>query len=313
MKWIEVVITTNQEASDGVSDILLALGANGVELVDPEAFKRVLFDNSHLDYADEGFLEQYGSHVVIKGYYQEDRNIENLKKTIELKLHELKPEIDPAPAAIDIKIRDDIEWKDVWKEYYKPFEIAPGYIVKPTWEDYIPKTGEVIIEMDPGMAFGTGTHETTKMCAELTAAAVVPGDSVMDIGCGTAILAMIAAHRGASKVLAIDIDDAAVKTAKENVLRNHLSQTIEVRESYLSGVVPTPYDVLVINIIADVIISLSSEFPLYLKHNGRLIVSGIIHARVDDVITACEQCGFNLSEHKKQGEWDAMVFQCIGS
>ncbi len=313
MKWIEVTVTTNQEASDAVSDVLLALGANGVEMVDPEAFARVLSDNSHLDYADAGFMDQFGTDVVIKAYYQDGRTHATLEAAIAEGLSNVSENFSILPGTLSLCVRDDVEWKDVWKDYYKPFEIAPGYIVKPSWETYDVRSGETVIEMDPGMAFGTGTHETTKMCAEFAVSTVQKGDTVMDIGCGTAILAMIAAYQGAENVLAIDIDDAAVKTASENVLRNGLTRQITVQESVLSDVPPFPYDVLLVNIIADVIIDLAPIFPEYLKPNGSLVVSGIIHGRVSEVITTLEQNGFNLSEHNSQGEWDAMVFQCIGS
>ncbi len=313
MKWIEATVTTNQEASDAVSDLLLGLGANGVELVDPEAFRKVLSDNSHLDYADEGFLDQYGTDVVIRAYFQDGRDQDDMKAVIAAGLQELAEWTDPAPAVVSLLVRDDVEWKDVWKDYYKPFELAPGFVVRPSWETYEAKPGETVIEMDPGMAFGTGTHETTRMCAQFAASVVKPGDRVMDIGCGTAILGIVAAKRGAVEVTAIDVDDAAVKTARENVERNGEAGRIRVICGVLDDVKPSAHDVLLVNIIADVIIALSPDFPRYLKQDGLLVTSGIIHSRMQDVITACEQNGFVLMEHHSEGEWDAMVFRCIVS
>ena len=313
MKWIEVTVTTNQLASEPVSDLLLSLGANGVEMVDPEAFRRVLSDNRHLDYADDGFLDQYGTDVVVRAYFQDGRDQVSIREVIRQGLDEMAAWADPAPGTVALAIRDDVEWKDVWKDYYKPFELAPGFVVKPSWEDYAPKGGEIVIEMDPGMAFGTGTHETTRMCAGFAAQRVKPGDRVVDIGCGTAILGIVAAKRGAVEVIALDIDDAAVKTARENVERNGVADCVHVRAGILADVMPSAHDVLLVNIIADVIIALAPAFPHYLKQGGLLIASGIIHSRMQDVLTACEQNGFVLAEHGAQGEWDAMVFQCIGS
>lgn len=313
MKWHEVSVTTNENAADSVSDLLLGLGANGVELVDPEAFRRVLSDNSHLDYADEGFLDQYGTDVVVRAYFQDGRDALLLRHSVEEGLAELAAWTDPAPGTVAVLLRDDVEWKDVWKDYYKPFSVAPGFVVKPSWEEYAQKPGEIVIEMDPGMAFGTGTHETTRMCAAFTADVVQPGDRVMDIGCGTAILGIIAAGKGAAAVTAIDIDDAAVKTARENVARNGVSDRVEVVCGVLEDLAPSPHEVLLVNIIADVIISLAPLFARYLAPGGKLVTSGIIHGRLDDVIAACEQNGFALLRHESDGEWDAMVFTCIGS
>lgn len=313
MKWHEVSVTTNEAASDAVSDLLLGLGANGVELVDPVAFRRVLSQNSHLDYADEGFLDQYGTDVIVRAYFQDGRDAAVIEQQILQGLAQVSEWTDPAPGRVEIRLRDDAEWKDVWKEYYKPFEVAPGFIVRPSWEAYEKRTGETVIEMDPGMAFGTGTHETTRMCARFAAQEVQPGDLVMDIGCGTAILGIIAAMKGAARVTVIDIDDAAVKTARENVNRNGVSDRVEVVCGVLEDIRPVPHDVLLVNIIADVIISLAPLFGAYLKTGGKLITSGIIHDRMQDVISACELHGFALIRHEAEGEWDAMVFACIGS
>ncbi len=313
MKWYEVSVTTNEAAADPVSDLLLGLGANGVEMVDPEAFQKVLSDNRHLDYADEGFLDQYGTDVVVRAYFQDGRDAAALTTSVRNGLAEMAAWVDPAPATLTLLLRDDAEWKDVWKDYYKPFELAPGFVVRPSWETYEARPGETVIEMDPGMAFGTGTHETTRMCAQFAARVVAPGDRVMDIGCGTAILGIVAALRGAEAVTAVDIDDAAVKTARENVERNRVADRVRVICGVLDDIAPSAHDVLLVNIIADVIISLSPDFPKYLRKDGLLVVSGIIHDRAGDVTAACEQQGFALVEHAAEGEWDAMVFRCIGS
>ena len=313
MKWHEVSVTTNETAADAVSDLLLGLGANGVELVDPEAFRRVLADNSHLDYADEGFLDQYGTDVIVRAYFQDGRDAGQLQLAVETDLANLKEWVDPSPGKVSVLLRDDAEWKDVWKEYYRPFLIAPGFVIKPSWETYQPKPDETVIEMDPGMAFGTGTHETTRMCARFAAEVVRPGDRVMDIGCGTAVLAIIAALKGAAGVTAIDIDDAAVKTARENVARNGVADRVKVVCGVLADLAPSPHDVLLVNIIADVIISLAPLFGRFLAQGGKLVTSGIIHGRMADVVAACEQNGFTLVAHEAEGEWDAMVFACIGS
>lgn len=313
MKWQELTITTNEASSDLVSDLLFSLGANGVELVDPPAFRKVLSDNAHLDYADEGFIERYGSDVIVRAYFQDGREAKGLRRIVTEGLLALSLEPGVSESNVTVKLRDDEEWKDVWKTFYVPFEIAPGFIIKPSWEEYEPKADEIILEMDPGMAFGTGTHETTRMCAKFAARHVKHGDSVLDIGCGTGILGIVAANCGAAEVLAIDIDDAAVKCARENVQKNRVSDRVHVVQGTLEDVPPVKRDVILINIVADIIIGLTPKFPDHLTENGLLVVSGIIHSRVQDVISACELQGFVIVEHDTEGEWDAMVFRCIGS
>ena len=308
MKWIEVSITTNESTAEAVSDLMLEMGSNGVEVVDPEAFREVLRDNSYLDYADDGFIESFGESVIVRGYFQDGRDQQELLGNVKDGLEKIAIFNDPSPATVDLLIRDDSEWNETWKAYFKPFELAPGFVVCPSWEKYEAKPGELIIELDPGMAFGTGTHETTKMCAEFAAEYVKQGDRVMDVGCGTAILAITAAGKGASKVTAIDIDDAAVKTAKENVIRNRVEDRIEVLQGILQDLPAEPCDVLLVNIIADVIISLAPVFRNYLKDDGHVVLSGIIRSRQQEVIDACEENGLILVTERTKGEWVAMVF-----
>lgn len=307
MKWLEVIITTNQMMAEEVSDMLISLGSNGVEMVDPDAFRQAMRQNAYLDYADEGFIEQYGEHVIVKGYFQDGRDPESLLGALREKMAETDVS-DYAPGTMQAVIRDDTEWKDVWKEYYKPFELATGYIVKPSWEEYVVKPGETLLELDPGMAFGTGTHETTKMCAQFAAEIVRPGDKVIDIGCGTAILGILAAKSGAERVLAVDIDDAAVRTAKENALRNNVDTVVTVVHGILDDVAPEPFDVLLVNIIANVIIQLAPDFKKYMAEGAQIVLSGIIRDRQQDVIQAMEEQNFFLKEERTMGEWVAMVF-----
>lgn len=326
MKWLEVSVTTTQQMSDAVSDLLLELGSNGVEMVDPEAFRQVQRDNAWLDYTDEGFLDQYGDDVVVRGYFQDGRDPEALRAELLAALGAMGRDgaagnesaagmnlpvsgsASNASTQVIVVVRDDSEWKDVWKDYYKPFELAPGFIVKPSWEEYDPKPGETILELDPGMAFGTGTHETTRMCAEFAVAVTRPGDVVLDVGCGTAILGITAAKCGASRVLAIDVDDAAVRTARENVSRNAVADRVEVVHGVLDDVVPLPCDVLLVNIIADVIIQLAPAFRAYMAPDAEIVLSGIIRDRQADVVAAMERENFFMRAEKTMGEWVAMVF-----
>ncbi len=308
MKWIEISITTNQEALEAVSELLMSMGANGTELVDPYAFRQVLENNRYLDYADDGFIDSYGTDVIAKAYFSEDRNPQEMVDELNQRLAELTEYMAIGPGMVSWKIRDDAEWKDTWKEYYKPFKFTEKIVIKPSWEQYAPKGDEIIIEMDPGMAFGTGTHETTKMCALLGEKYLKTGDQVLDLGCGTAILAVLAAKLGAAGALAVDIDDAAVKVARQNVQNNGEEKKITVMQGVLENVPPKPYDLVFINIIADVILSIAPEVRPYLSQTGHLVLSGIISTRRDEVVSAYTALGFGFVEELKMGEWTALAF-----
>jgi ribosomal protein L11 methyltransferase len=208
---------------------------------------------------------------------------------------------------------DDEDWSTAWKKYYKPFHISDSVVIKPSWEDYDKKDGEIIIELDPGMAFGTGTHETTRLCSQLLERHVRKGDTLIDVGCGTGILSIIAVKLGAAKATAIDIDDVAARVTGENCAINGVSDSIDVRKGVLADIEPFKADLVVANIIADVVIKLSEPMPQYLKKGGILLTSGIIRERREDVVKAYTGLGFEVISIDEMGEWVAIVFKCPDS
>lgn len=308
MEWIEISVTTTKEASEAVTGKLMDMGANGVEIIDRDEFRKVLESNKYLDYADNGFIEKYGPDVVVKAYFPTDRHPAGICGELDAALADMAGYMDIGLGVVQFAKRDDSEWKDTWKQYFKPFRLTDKIVVKPSWEHYDRKADEIIIEMDPGMAFGTGTHETTRMCATLGEKYVRNGDKVLDLGCGTAILAILAVKMGAGSALAVDIDEAAVKAAQLNVENNGASQKTEVRRGELRNIKKEPYDLIFINIIADVIISLSGEIKEYVKSGTRIILSGIIKERKPEVLDAYRKEGFILEDEMTMGEWEAMVF-----
>jgi len=308
MKWYEIEITTTQEAQEAVSGLLMAKGAKGTEVVDPYAFREVLNKNAYLDYADQGLIDSYGPDVTVRAWFSEDCEIADLEEDIRKSMIILKEHVDTGKAEIAVRLRDDSEWKDNWKQYFKPFKFTSRIVVKPSWEEYQKSSDEMVIELDPGMAFGTGTHETTKMCALLGEKYLKPGDRVLDLGCGTAILAISAVKLGASSALAVDIDVQAVKTAKENILKNNVEDRIVVRQGELKDLKPEKFDLIFINIIADIILGLVEDLKKYTGTGTRILLSGIIKDRRDEVFEAYTQAGFGLLEEMQQGEWVAMAF-----
>ena len=194
-----------------------------------------------------------------------------------------------------------------WKKYYKPLKVSSRIVIKTSWEQYESKDDEIVLEMDPGMAFGTGTHETTTLCIDALDRYLKGGETVVDIGCGTGVLAVSALLLGAEIATAIDLDSNAVQIAKENAERNRVNHRMEVIHGNLLDQVYGQFDIAVANIIADVIIDLTKSIRRFLKPNGLFIASGIILDRLQDVLEEMEASGLELIEKKTKGEWAVVV------
>lgn len=312
MKWYEIRINTTDEASDAVSEMLTSMGAGGVAIKDPFDIRKEIEKPNTLDYADEDFLEALGEDVIISAYFQNRLDINDLLKQINDGLKNISQFLDIGKGLEGYGEVDDEDWSTAWKKYYKPFKLTNRIVIKPTWEEYKAEEQDIIIQMDPGMAFGTGTHETTQMCSILLDKYISDGSEVLDVGCGTGILSIIASKLGAKKVEAIDIDEVAVRVAKENIEINGESLKIKAFKAILSDLQAgeQKYDIIVANIIANVIIDLSSLIPYYLKKNSLFVTSGIIKERKQDVIDACKKNGMSCIDNLEMGEWVAMVFRC---
>ncbi len=313
MKWIELRIKTTEEASDAISEMLTSIGSGGVAIEDPNDIRREISKPNTLDYVDDEFVQSLGEDVIIKAYFQGDTNINELQSIIKEKISYISNFLSTGEGYIGYSEIDEEDWATAWKKYYKPLKISNKVVVKPTWEAYEAKTDEMVIELDPGMAFGTGTHETTRMCAMLLEKYLKAGDSLLDLGCGTGILSIIGVKLGAKNAKAVDIDEVAVKVAKENCRLNYVDQDIEVCKGILSDVKPEKNDIVIANIIASVIIDISQSIPYHVKADGYFITSGIIKERKDEVLEAYLKNGFTCEEVIEMGEWVAIAFKCQGS
>ncbi len=312
MKWYEIRINTTDEASDAVSEMLTSMGAGGVAIKDPFDIRKEIEKPDTLDYADDHFLETLGEDVIISAYFQNGLNIDDLLRQIDEGLQNISQFLDTGKGLEGYGEVDDEDWSTAWKKYYKPIKLTDRIVIKPTWEEYKAEERDIIIEMDPGMAFGTGTHETTQMCSILLDKYVGCDHDVLDVGCGSGILSIIASKLGAKKVEAIDIDEVAVRVAKENIEINGETPKIKTFKAVLSDLQAEDqkFDIIVANIIANVIIDLSALIPYYLKKNSLFITSGIIKERKQDVIDACLKNGMSCIDSLEMGEWVAMVFRC---
>lgn len=313
MKWYEIRIQTTEEAYDAISEMLSSIGAGGVVIEDPNDILRQIEAPGSLDYADEEFMNSLGEDVVIKAYFSEESSSTELEQLIREKLNFISQFLDIGKGYTGYAEVDDQDWATGWKKYYKPFHISDRVVIKPSWEEYNAQPGELVIEMDPGMAFGTGTHETTRMCAGLLDKYVKPRNTVIDVGCGTGILSIIAAGLGASSVDAVDVDDVAVRVTMENSELNGVADRIRAQKGGLDVLERKEADIVVANIIADVIIGLAPAIPGYIKRDGLFITSGIIRERKAEVLAAYKDQGLECVEALEMGEWVAMVLKCQSS
>ena len=312
MKWIEIKIKTTEEACDAISYMLTSIGAGGVAIEDPNEIRRETQKSNSIDYVDDEFLNSLGEDVVVKAYFPGETNVPELVSLIKEKLAFIGTFLNVGEGYCGYAEMDEEDWSNSWKKYYKPLHLTDRLIVKPSWENYDNKDGEIIIEMNPGMAFGTGTHETTKMCAVLLDKYVKDGCRVIDVGCGTGILSIIASKLGAAEVTAVDIDEVSVKVAKENLELNKVDN-VRVFKGVLDDIEKEKRDIVVANIIANVIMDISSRVPYYLKKDGLFIASGIIKERKQEVLDECLRKGFECVEIIEMGEWVAIVLRCLDS
>lgn len=309
MKWIEVTIKTTTEAVEAITNILDELRTGGVMIEDPKDFLFQKKNELDWDYVEEEVFNKSGQDgVLIKTYISEERNVVEVVENIKHRVLSLRDfGIDIGEGSVSLGQVNESDWANEWKKYYKPTKIGQRIVVKPTWEDYKRENGELIIELDPGMAFGTGTHETTSMCIRELEKYVNEDSKVFDIGCGSGILAIAAAKLGAKEVLAVDLDEVAVKVSKENVEENNVSDSVEVRHGNLMDVVKDRADVVVANIIADIIKILAKDVHNFMKKDAVFISSGIILDKVEEVKESLIENGFEIIDIKKLGEWSAIV------
>ena len=305
--WIEVRVITKSEALEPVSGIFYSLDCKGVAIEDPEDILGREQGPLTWDFADINVLEHKGKVAVVKAYFAEEDNIEEILGYVNEKLVELKEMgIDLGEAKVEHEKMYEEDWANTWKQYYKPSKVGEKIVVKPIWEEYEEKEGELVVNLDPGMAFGTGTHETTRMCIQALERYVKEESTVFDVGCGSGILAIAAAKLGAKLAVGVDLDPVAVESSIENVGYNNLNN-IEILHGNLVEVIDGKADIVVANILAEIICILTDDVKRVMKDGGVFITSGIIHDRVDMVCEKLEATGFEVIEKNRDGEWNCIV------
>lgn len=305
MQWIEVNVPVTHEAVEAVADILTGEGTQGVAIEDLELINE-LRRSGTWELCD--IPEQQNTEVVtVSAYYHDDENLQARLDRIEAALQEVEGRIGKCRfGPTRFRKITETDWENEWKQYFHVTHVGEKLVIKPTWEDYAPAPGEKIIEIDPGMAFGTGPHHTTNMCMARLEKVLPDNAVVFDVGTGSGILAIAAGLLGAAEVKAVDIDGLAVKVARENVAANGLSHIVEVREGDLLHGTEGQADVIIANIIADIIIMLLKDIPGKLKENGVFLASGIITERMQDVADAAAKEGLQVDHVDERGGWVVM-------
>ncbi len=312
MQWCEAMVHTTTEGSDIVSEALMRLGAAGTEIVDRSDVPDPTKPGVYWELYDPKLTESMPEDVLVKGWFEQNEHTHDVLQAVRQRLAELSREdfgIVMGSLALEMQSVADEDWSENWKKYYKPFRIGTHLVVKPTWEPYAPEPDDLMIELDPGMAFGTGTHETTNMCMQLLEKHLSDGMRVMDVGTGSGILAIAAAKLGAKDVLAIDIDPDAVKVARENVVLNKADGRVRVVKGDLVKGEAMPCELAVANIVADAICMLAGPLTRHLVRGGLLICSGIIREREQDVLAAAKAAGYQVADRLEKGEWVALCLK----
>jgi len=302
MQWIEVKVTFTDDNQalivDLIADAFYSLDAKGVVIDDPLLEPEESWAADAIARPDR---------PAVTGYLPADDRLESRRLFLEQSLSRLAGEHD-FNFSIHYQAIDEEDWAESWKAFFWPQQITPRLVVKPTWRDYQPEPGQQIIEIDPGMAFGTGTHPTTSLCVKLLEKHLRQGQSVLDVGTGSGILLIVAAKLGAGRLTGIDMDPMAVSVARNNLALNKIDAArFEISCGHLVDNIVGTFDVVVANILAEVIIELLDDVRQVVKPGGILICSGIIEAYQAAVGEKMAACGFNEIDIQKDGDWVAMV------
>ena len=304
-KWQELTVEVLREAEEAASNILIELGSQGVAIDDSA------------DYL--GRVGKYGEvfpevkqvdTVKITAYYPEHVDIDAVEKEVAQLVSALSDfGVNAGDIHYDTQELAEQDWAENWKKYYEPTRISHDLTIVPSWTDYEAKTGEKIIRLDPGMAFGTGTHPTTKMSLFALEQVLRGGETVLDVGTGSGVLSIASSLLGAKSIYAYDLDEVAVRVAQENIDLNAGTENIHVATGNLLQGVDIQADVIVANILADILINMTEDAYRLVKDEGYLIMSGIISEKWEMVRESAEKAGFFLETHMIQGEWNACVFK----
>lgn len=305
MNWTELKITVKNKDTETATDICNMVLRSGVYVEDYSDLEKASWEIAHIDLIDEELTAKDRTISVIHLYFSEEDNISEALSFLEPTLRNAKIDY-----SIDKSAIKETDWADNWKKYFKVTEIGKRLIICPSWEEYKNTENKAVLKIDPGAAFGTGTHATTSLCLELLEKYTKSDSTVLDIGSGSGILSIAACLLGAKKADGVDIDATSVRVAKENAQINFVHNNCNFIEGDLAEKITSKYDIVCANIVADIIMKLNLNIKEYMNENAVYITSGIIDVRVDEVRKSFEETGLKIIDEYKRDNWYAFAL-CI--
>ncbi len=306
MNYIEFTVSTSTAAADAVSAALIDSGAVGTQILD----RADLPDPDHplhdWELMDQSVIDAMPEDVQVKAWLEENLAA-RVHEELPLRLEKIRSQFaSPGTLSVTTQQVPGQDWSETWKKYYKPFRAGKHLVIRPSWEPWQAREGDLVIQIDPGMAFGTGTHETTALCVELIEKYYREG-SFLDLGCGSGILSLCAAALGARDVTGVDIDPDAVLCAEENVRKNGMEDRIIIREGDLMKGLDRRFDAVAANILAPILCILCPALPAAMNPGGLFICSGILTEQAQSVLDAMTAAGLRVLERRDRGDWTAFA------
>lgn len=303
MNWTEIKITVNTSDTERASNIAVMAVPYGIYIEDYSTLEQEAWEIAHIDLIDEELLGKSRDKSVIHIYVAENENPNEAVSFVTARL-----EAENVDFTIEAEGCTEEDWANNWKAYFKPLKIGERLFVRPVWEKDFDSEGRAVLNIEPGAAFGTGAHDTTRLCLEELDRTVKKGDTVLDIGCGSGILAVSSLLLGADKAFGVDIDPLAVKTAKANGEMNGFTEPqLTFVCGDLADKVTEKYSLVVANIVADVIMLFSTQVRAFMLPGAKFIASGIIDTRADEVVACLQKAGLNVIERRENGGWVCLV------
>ena len=311
MDWTAVKVITSSEAVEAVSYILTDMGAQGVQIEDAADFENLNEGKygDHGEFIDPASIPHRKSGAAVSGYFPQNVFVPELLPTIHQRVAKLRDYgLNPGENDVSAATVDNQQWATVWQKYYHPLRVTDQLTIVPQWEEYEPADPkEKLIFLDPGMAFGTGTHPTTRLMLEALEKTIVGNEYVIDVGTGSGVLSIAAKHLGAGKVDAYDIDEVAVNSAKKNLALNPVANDVKVGVNSLLDGIHTQADLIVANILAEIIVPLIPQAYENLKPGGKFLVSGIIDDKAPLIRQKLQEQGFVIDDEQQMKDWHGMI------
>ena len=311
MDWTAVKVITSSEAVEAVSYILTDMGAQGVQIEDAADFANLHEEKygDHGEFIDPSSIPHRKNGAAVSGYFPQNVFVPELLPTIYQRVAKLRDYgLNPGENDVSAATVDNQQWATVWQKYYHPLRVTDQLTIVPQWEEYEPADPkEKLIFLDPGMAFGTGTHPTTRLMLEALEKTIAGNEYVIDVGTGSGVLSIAAKHLGAGKVDAYDIDEVAVNSAKKNLALNPVANDVKVGVNSLLDGIHTQADLIVANILAEIIVPLIPQAYENLKPGGKFLVSGIIDDKAPLIRQKLQEQGFVIDDEQQMKDWHGMI------